>query len=212
VQIGDDPEKIRIMLSLLDCIERDSAQSHRRLSSELGIALGLTNSYVRRCVKKGYLKVRKSKPNTFTYNLTPRGFLEKAQLSARYLSHSFSFFRHARNACAAAFTLAEKRGYRRIALAGVSDLAEIAIICATERKASICAIVDREAKCARFVGVPVVKDFSGIAGGFDAIIVTDLTNTRDVLAQISKQYGPDCVIAPSLLDSYRREMRQPSCQ
>lgn len=43
----------RIMLGLLDSVERNGAQSQRRLASELGLALGLVNAYLKRCISKG---------------------------------------------------------------------------------------------------------------------------------------------------------------
>ena len=49
-------ENERILLDLLNSVERDGGQSQRRLASELGIALGLVNAYLRRCVKKGLVK------------------------------------------------------------------------------------------------------------------------------------------------------------
>ena len=55
---GDEgPDNSRIVLGLLHSVERDGGQSQRRLGSELGIALGLVNAYLKRCVKKGLIKV-----------------------------------------------------------------------------------------------------------------------------------------------------------
>ena len=45
-----------IVLSVLTSIERDSATTQRKLARELGIALGLANAYLRRCVRKGLVK------------------------------------------------------------------------------------------------------------------------------------------------------------
>ena len=45
------------MLGLLELLGRESAQSQRRLAAELGIAVGLVNIYLKRCVKKGLLKM-----------------------------------------------------------------------------------------------------------------------------------------------------------
>ena len=38
-------------------VERDGGQSQRRLAADLGIALGLVNAYLKRCIKKGLVKV-----------------------------------------------------------------------------------------------------------------------------------------------------------
>ena len=50
---NDGPENARIVLGLLEFVERNGAQSQRKLASDLGIALGLVNAYLKRCVKKG---------------------------------------------------------------------------------------------------------------------------------------------------------------
>ena len=50
---GEDADKARIILGLLESVERDGAQSQRRLATELGIALGLVNAYIKRCINKG---------------------------------------------------------------------------------------------------------------------------------------------------------------
>ena len=53
-----DVEKTRITLGLLESVERGGEQSQRRLALELGIALGLVNAYLKRCINKGLVKVR----------------------------------------------------------------------------------------------------------------------------------------------------------
>ena len=44
-----EAEKTRIMLGLLELVERGGEQSQRGRASELGIALGLVNAYLNRC-------------------------------------------------------------------------------------------------------------------------------------------------------------------
>src|SRR5271157_1367844 len=95
----DEPNNARIVLGLLESVERDGAQSQRKLASDLGIALGLANAYLKRCVHKGLVKVGQAPARRYAYYLTPQGFAEKSRLTATYLSHSFSFFREARAQC-----------------------------------------------------------------------------------------------------------------
>src|SRR5271167_632152 len=135
-------EDARILLDLLNSVERDGGQSQRRLASELGIALGLVNAYLRRCVKKGLVKVTEAPARRYVYYLTPQGFTEKSRLTVQYLSFSFSFFRQARTDCAQILATAKTRGVRRIALAGMSDLADIVRICALEGGVEIVVIVE----------------------------------------------------------------------
>src|SRR5579885_3412822 len=139
----ENAEASRIMLGLLDAVEQDRAHSQRHLASELGIALGLVNAYLKRCVKKGLVKVSDAPARRYAYYLTPQGFAEKSRLTVQYLSNSFSFFRLAKSDCA--LVQAKARGFSRVVLAGQSDLAEVAILCAVEAGIAIVAVVDPQA-------------------------------------------------------------------
>jgi DNA-binding MarR family transcriptional regulator len=72
-------------LELLQSVERDGGQSQRRLAAELGIALGLVNAYLKRCIKKGLVKVSAAPARRYAYYLTPHGFAEKSRLTVEYL-------------------------------------------------------------------------------------------------------------------------------
>src|ERR1700674_1411997 len=100
---SEDAEKARIMLGLLESVARDSAQSQRHLATELDIALGLVNTYLRRCIKKGLVKVSSVPARRYAYYLTPKGFTEKSRLTVEYLSSSFGFFRQAKADCSQIF-------------------------------------------------------------------------------------------------------------
>src|SRR5215510_16125972 len=128
--VETEHENERIVLGLLSSVESDGARSQRRIAAELGIARGLVNAYLKRCVKKGLVKVHEVPARRYAYYLTPQGFAEKSRLTVQYLSDSFTFFRQARTDCAALFATAHARGFARVVIAGKSDLAEIARICA----------------------------------------------------------------------------------
>src|ERR1700733_1607231 len=125
-------ENEQIVLGLLSSVETDGERSQRYLAAELGIALGLVNAYLKRCVKKGLVKVRDVPTRRYAYYLTPQGFAEKSRLTVQYLSDSFSFFRLAKADCAQVLEVAKAKGFSRVVLAGKSDLAEIAILCAVD--------------------------------------------------------------------------------
>src|SRR5580765_760798 len=92
-------ENERILLGVLSSVEQSGDRSQRRIAAELGIALGLVNAYLKRCVKKGLVKVHDAPARRYAYYLTPQGFAEKSRLTVEYLSYSFSFFRQAKNDC-----------------------------------------------------------------------------------------------------------------
>jgi DNA-binding MarR family transcriptional regulator len=192
-------EDARILLDLLNSVERDGGQSQRRLASELGIALGLVNAYLRRCVKKGLVKATATPARRYMYYLTPQGFAEKSRLTVEYLSVSFSFFRRAKAECGVVFNIAVERGFHRVALAGISDLAEIAMICALDTGVKVTAVVDDKATVSSFVGVPVVPSFDAVADTCDAVLITDLRRTVGLTERASARFSTDRVLTPNLL-------------
>jgi predicted transcriptional regulator len=197
--LDTEPENERIVLGLLNSVEHDGDRSQRRIAADLGIALGLVNAYLKRCVKKGLVKVQDAPARRYAYYLTPQGFAEKSRLTVQYLSHSFSFFRLAKAECARAFDTARASGFNRIVLAGKSDLAEIAILCAVEAAVTIVAVVDASSEGGKFLGVEVVKSFAELDKSFDAVIVTDVTRAKISFDAAVEVCGIDRVLAPPLL-------------
>jgi DNA-binding MarR family transcriptional regulator len=194
-----EAEKTRIMLGLLESVERGGEQSQRRLASELGVALGLVNAYLKRCITKGLVKVSGAPARRYAYYLTPHGFTEKSRLTVEYLSYSFTLFRRAKTDYAAALDAAHDRGFARIAILGVSDLAEIAALCALDTGIAIVAVVDAQSELGRFAGVPVVRSLDDIADSIDAVLVTDIKAPRETTADAIKRLGAERVLVPALL-------------
>ncbi|HEX5425730.1 MAG TPA: winged helix-turn-helix transcriptional regulator [Candidatus Acidoferrales bacterium] len=196
---GDKAETSRIMLGVLDAVEQDRVQSQRRLASELGIALGLTNAYLKRCVKKGLVKVRQAPARRYAYYLTPQGFAEKSRLTVEYLSYSFGFFRQAKTDCSELFNLAKGHGVRSVLLIGQSDLAEIAALCAMEHGVKIVGIVQKGAAKPEFIGLPVFADFEAVMESFDAVLIADLLKPRETCETAVDRFGVERVLVPALL-------------
>jgi hypothetical protein len=189
----------RLVLGLLESVEQDGATSQRRLAADLGIAVGLVNAYLNRCIQKGLVKVAQAPARRYAYYLTPQGFVEKSRLSLAYLSYSLKFFRQAKLDCLNAFEAAHARGFARVALVGVSDIAEIATICARETNIAIVAIVDGKTALDSFVGVPIARNYDAVADLIDGLIVTDLSSTQATITAAVARFGAERVLVPSLL-------------
>lgn len=192
---GDSDE---IVLAVLDAVERDHQITQRTVAQELGIALGLANAYLKRCVRKGLIKVQQVPRRRYAYYLTPHGFTEKSRLMAQYLSHSFAFFRRARNDCGEHLAAARARGWRRVALYGTGDLAEIAMLCAREHGIDLVGIVDARAPAVDFLGLPIVPALEAL-GPIDAALVVDLERPRDAFDAAVARLGPERVLVPEFL-------------
>jgi DNA-binding MarR family transcriptional regulator len=195
---GTPDSEAEITLGLLNAVHKNSGITQRSASHELGIALGLTNAYLKRCVKKGWIKVSQIPANRYAYYLTPEGFSEKTRLTAEYLSSSFGFFRKARNQCSEMLETCANAGWRHVALAGAGDLCEVMTLCAADTPVELVGILDEEFHGNRFSGLPVVPRLTAL-GNFDAVIITDLSEPQDTYDTLVRDVSPAHVLTPSLL-------------
>ena len=201
-----NPETSRIILGLLDAVEQDRAHSQRHLASELGIALGLVNAYLKRCIKKGLVKVQHAPARRYAYYLTPQGFAEKSRLTVEYLSYSFSFFRQAKTDCSRLLQSAKADGVQAVVLAGHSDLAEIAALCAVEYAIEIVGVVQVDAPAPQFIGLPVFPDFDAVSKPFDAVLITALNESREACENAVARFGAARVLVLELLRIRMKEL------
>lgn len=192
-----DREEQRV-LELLDAVGKQSNVSQRHLASNMGIALGLANSYLKRCIRKGFIKISEAPANRYLYYLTPKGFAEKSRLTAKYLSSSFAFYRRAGESCLDVFRRCEARGWRRILLYGMSDLAEIALLRAAESRVEIVGILDPHTERRRFAGVPVWRSL-GQAEPYDGCVLTELNSPLRSYGQLLQQVERERVLVPDIL-------------
>lgn len=58
---------VEIALGVLDAVDRNPSVTQRSVALELGIALGLANAYLKRCVRKGLIKVSEVPARRYVY-------------------------------------------------------------------------------------------------------------------------------------------------
>jgi hypothetical protein len=188
-----EPSNDAIVLGVLDAVERNPSLTQRSVARELGIALGLVNAYLNRCLSKGLIKIGQVPPRRYAYYLTPRGMTEKSRLTATYLMDSFAFFREARTQCHELFQELAARDQCRLALVGGGDLAEIARLVARDHPVEIVGIApanrDATALSASLAGF----------GPLDAVVVTALEQSRETYAAAVELLGAERVHATPLL-------------
>lgn len=184
---------------LLTAIARDERISQRRLASELGIAVGLVNAYMKRCVRKGLLKVKAVPQRRFAYYLTPKGFTEKSRLTAEYLSASLGFFRRARQECTDTLAIVTAHGWKRLVLIGAGDLCEIALLCALEQGVEVVAIVDPGSAGATLIGVRIVDRIDAVHGMADAYLITAIHPKANFEAAVRRRVPEGRLLAIPML-------------
>jgi DNA-binding MarR family transcriptional regulator len=195
---GDTEGYDEMLLGVLNVVERDSQTSQRRISRELGVALGFANAYLKRCVRKGLIKISQVPKRRYAYYLTPQGFAEKARLTAEFLSTSLSFFRTAREQMSDILSGCATNGWRRVALAGSSDLAEVGRLCAFDHKVDLVGVIDASQAGTSFHGLPIFASLKQ-CGPVDAVIVTGLVKPEAIVESLTQDISPERIFAPRIL-------------
>ena len=190
----------RATLSLLSVLETNEPHTQRGLAQRIGIALGLTNSLMKRAVQKGLVKISTVPARRYSYYLTPEGFREKSRLVGEYLNSSLSFFRRARDEYEFIFAQALKCGHKRIALYGIGELAEIAILSANQYDIELCGVVHIGGNQSHFSGVRIYNGMEAVlAENVDAAVISTTTLPQDAYDHLVRDFGADRVFAPPLL-------------
>jgi DNA-binding Lrp family transcriptional regulator len=156
-------------LRLLEAVEEDSRVTQRGLATKLGIALGLTNLYLKRLVRKGYVKCVNVQSNRLTYLITPRGIAEKARLTYEFIDYSLHLYAEVRQHLRAMLHDCAASG-SRVAIYGRGEAAEIAYLSLKEFRLEPIAIFD-ERGGREFLGMPVQPISEHEKVPYDIIVV-----------------------------------------
>lgn len=179
-------------LQLLREIETSETVTQRGLSKRLGIALGLTNLYLKRLVKKGYVKVVNVQKNRIRYLITPQGIAEKSRLTYEYLQYSLQLYQQARTVLRARFRALAAQGRKRMVFCGVGEAAELAYLCAREMDLDLVAVVDAKCAGSRFLDQMVFDPTVLPRLEYDCVVITSFDDgnvTRRLLEEIGVSGG-----------------------
>jgi len=171
-------------LQILDELSSNDSLTQRDLSSRLGIALGLVNSYIKNLVAKGFITVKAIPPKRYAYYLTPKGFSEKARLTYDLLSDYTRIYREARSSLKVLFREMRDQGIRKVAFAGVDEIAEIAYITLHEANIKLVGVVDNTKAGEKFFGKSVQPIQALDSMKYDRIIVTSYRNSGTIYEEL----------------------------
>jgi len=188
----------QLTLELLQAIDQKDDISQRHLAQEMGVALGLANSYLKRCVKKGWVKMTTAPANRYLYYVTPTGFAEKARLTADFFTTSLALFRQSGDEYSRVFAQCSEAGSRRILLGGLSDLTEIAVMRSMQSDVHVVGIYQPNSQRNEFFGVPVHSKRIE-CDSFDTIVMTSMEQTRELAQELEEVYGIDKLLIPAML-------------
>ena len=186
-------------------IERGKGVTQRSLSKRLGIALGLTNSLIRRLVNKGYVKVVNVRPNRVKYLITPAGIAEKARATRSYLARTVNLYLETRQHIHAGLLAAQSGGNGnghgngtdrvRVVFYGAGEIAEIAYVCLQETGLELVGVID-DRRTGMFFGAPILPSAALHSTTvndipFDRLIVLSLEDVDAVRERLKSSGCPD---------------------
>jgi DNA-binding MarR family transcriptional regulator len=166
-------------LQLLCEVEKNAAVTQRSLASTLGVAVGLTNLYLKRLIRKGHIKITTIPRNRLKYLLTARGIAEKSRLTYQYMQYSLSYYRKMRQRLQEVFLTLSKEGAKRIVICGTGELAELAYLTLCEMDLALVGFVD-DKRASTFLSFPVWPTQALAKWDFDAILIADMTDSKEL--------------------------------
>src|SRR5574341_888888 len=105
-------------LNLLEQIEDDPDVTQATLASQLGVAVGTVNWYLKRLVAKGYVKVKRAQRRKLRYIITPEGLAFRARLTINYIETSMKLYRRIRQRVRELLGEIKAAGYTRVHITG----------------------------------------------------------------------------------------------
>lgn len=176
-------------LQLLQALEEQSTITQRTLASRLGIALGLTNLYLKRLIRKGYVKCVTVAPNRLVYLVTPQGLAIKARLTYEFMKYSLDFYRDVRRHLGHSLS-AGVNGRKRIAVYGTGDVAELVFLLVKDMGLDLVGVFDEQP--GRFLGLPVHAIGEHDADAYDVLIVAVLEKPGGARKRLLSAGVPKC--------------------
>jgi predicted transcriptional regulator len=181
-------------LNLLEAVEQDGHVTQRGLATKLGIAVGLTNIYLKRLARKGYIKCINVRSNRLLYLITPMGIAEKTRLTYEYMEYSLRLYRETRQRFRQEMSdrLQERRS--RVAIYGTGEAAELAYLCLKELGIEPVAIFDGQ-RGGEFLGIPVRDVNRHAEVDYDLVVVATMTPPDPHVAELrARGVEPDRIV------------------
>jgi DNA-binding MarR family transcriptional regulator len=179
-------ERAQRDLALLNSITEDQGHTQRTLSHNLGIALGLTNMYLKRFVRKGFVKCVNVRANRLRYLLTPKGIAEKTRLTYEFWDYSLHLYHEVRQHLRTVLSQSVKSGVQRIAIYGTGEAAELAYLSLKELGLEPVAIFDGRTG-GSFLGMPVRALGEAGPPRYELMVLATLESPERLISELVSQ-------------------------
>ena len=148
-------------LEILSHIEENPDITQADLATQLGVAVGSVNWYIKRLINKGYIKATQMQRRRLRYLLTPKGFAEKTRLTKEFMQMSLHWYRVTRADSQRLLAEVKQAGYDTVCIQGDGDLAEIVYLSCLEAQVTVSQEMDPAYPVFRIEGFETVVAWPG---------------------------------------------------
>lgn len=178
-----DPQDLR-SLQILEELVTEESLSQRDLAKRLNISLGLANSFIKRLVKKGYIKITTVPRNRVKYMLTPQGFAEKSRLTYRFIRYSLKFYKQALGNLQTVLHDLEEENVSKVVFYGAGDLAEIGFLSLKATSITLAGVIDDFRAGETFFGHTIRSPDELKNLDYDRIILTVIESKEPIVHKL----------------------------
>ncbi len=130
-------------LQILNHIAENPDTTQADLATQLGVAVGSVNWYIKRLINKGYVKATQMQRRKLRYLLTPQGISEQTRLTKEFIQMSLKWYRLTRKDTKNFLDEVRQAGYDTVCIEGDGDLAEIIYLTCLEAHMKVKGELDR---------------------------------------------------------------------
>lgn len=185
---------------ILQAIASGQRVTQRSLSSDIGVALGLTNLLIRRLVAKGYVKIAGMGTRHIRYLMTAAGWEALGHATRQSLENTVHLYTQTREQIRTSLSGVSERcetdaaGQKRVVFYGAGDVAEIAYVSLQSTDLTLVGVVD-DRRTGRFFEVEICRpeqlSAETLGGGpYGHVVVTSIRHAESIRARLDARAVP----------------------
>jgi DNA-binding MarR family transcriptional regulator len=185
---------------ILQAIASGGPITQRSLSSDLGVALGLTNLLIRRLVGKGYVRMAGMGTRHVRYLMTPAGWEALSHATRLSLENTIHLYTQTREQIRSSLAMlaecctVDPSGEKRVVFYGAGDVAEIAYVSLQRTDLTLIGVVD-DRRRGKFFDLSICdaealspETLDGVP--YSHVIVASIRHTEAINARIRERGVP----------------------
>lgn len=112
-------------LRILEALESNPELTQAGLAAQLGVAVGSVNWYLKRLIRKGYIKATRLQRRKLRYLVTPKGLALKGRLTVQYIKASLGLYKRLRQSARLTLRQVRAAGWGMVRVSGPAETADI---------------------------------------------------------------------------------------